>query len=64
MVAAVKPVMATPNPTRPGELTDEEKAILSERLRTADEDAKTAVDSREYLTRLRERLRKHEAAPL
>lgn len=54
--------MAEPN--RPEAAIDEEtECIIFERLATAGEDAKTAVDSREYLSDLRERLNKHEPAP-
>lgn len=51
------------NPSRPAsepELDDETKAILDERLKTLDEDARTARDAREVVTEIRAKL-KHPA---
>ena len=51
------------NPKRPGEVEEldaETKAILTERLRTVDEDVKTARDARVVIAELREKL-KHPA---
>lgn len=48
-------------PERPGgaeQLDEETKSILAERLRTADQDAKTARDARVVIAELRERLKR------
>jgi hypothetical protein len=53
-------------PTRPGaeEALDEEtERILDERLKTADEDAKSARDAYEFLAELRQKLRKKPPNP-
>ena len=39
------------------EITEEEKALLMERLKTADEDAQNARDAYEFLAELRQKLR-------
>lgn len=52
--------------SRPGtepEITEGEKAILTERLKTVEEDAKDARDAYEVLAELRQRLRKKSPAP-
>ncbi len=39
------------------EITEEEKALLMKRLKTADEDAQNARDAYEFLAELRQKLR-------
>jgi hypothetical protein len=58
--------MASSDPKRPGqfeELDEETKAILTERLRTADEDAKTARDARVVIAELRNKLTHKHSTP-
>jgi hypothetical protein len=45
------------------EITEEEKAVLDERLKTSDEDAKDAQDARKVLAELRDRFRNKQPAP-
>ena len=52
--------------TRPGtepKITEEEKAVLTERLKTADEDAKNARNAYEFLAELHQKLRNTPSAP-
>jgi hypothetical protein len=45
------------------DISEEEKAVLDERLKTSDEDAKDAQDARKVLTELRDKLRNKQPAP-
>lgn len=44
------------------ELSEEEKAILRERLKTIEEDAKHAIDAREALQQIRRQLHRQRAS--
>ncbi len=58
--------MSSNNANRPAEsqeLDEETKAILTERLRTVDEDAKTARDARVVIAELRKKLTTKYSAP-
>jgi hypothetical protein len=52
--------MSTSTPSRPGQkqekIDPETERIIRERLATLDEDSKTAVDAKEFLTGLKKKL--------
>jgi hypothetical protein len=56
--------MATSNPIRPeDEISEREKEILRERLKTIEEDAKDAVNAREAIKEMRRSLKQQPRSP-